>query len=62
MDERMNRYEAEVMLLPPLRMILGAFPLRDSERQRRPDPQTVKSNREMENAVKRAIAHLKNEK
>lgn len=62
MNERINRYEADIMLLPPLRMILGELPLHESKGQYKPDPQTMQSNREMENAVKRAITHLKNEK
>lgn len=62
MDEKKRIYEAEVMALPPLRMALGEVPLRDPDGRRKPNQQTLKSDREMESAVKRAIAHLKNEK
>lgn len=63
MDERKHRYEAEVMALPPLRMVLSEIPSPNPDGRRKPDPQTLKSNHEMEGAVKHAIAHLlKNEK
>ena len=62
MAEKKRVYQAEVMALPPLKMILGEIPAPDPEGRRRGRaPQ--KSDRELENMIKRLIAHLKeNEK
>jgi len=60
MTDKKRIYESEVMALPPLRMVLGEVPTPDPE-QRKGDHPALKP-REMENAVKRIIAHLKEQK
>jgi hypothetical protein len=62
MTEKKHIYEAEVMALPPLRMVLGEVPSPDPEGRRKSNQQPLKSNREMVVPVKRLIAHLKDEK
>ncbi len=55
---KMNRYEANVMALPPLRLVLGDVPSPDPE-ERRKVRDYQKSSRDMETTVKKIIAHLK---
>jgi len=62
MTEKKHIYEAEVMALPPLRMVLGEVPSPDPEGRRKSNQPALKSNREMVVPVKRLIAHLKEEK
>ena len=61
MTEKKHVYEAEIMALPPLRMVLGEIPSPDPEGRRKPSQQPLKSSRELEMPVKRLIAHLKDE-
>jgi hypothetical protein len=55
---KMNRYEANVMALPPLRLVLGDVPSPDPEGRRKINPYQ-KSKPEMETTVRKIIAHLK---
>jgi hypothetical protein len=57
MTEKKHVYQAEVIALPPLKMVLGEIPSPDPEWRRKRQPQ--KPSREMETTVKRLIAHLK---
>ena len=63
MDEkkRVRVYEAEVIGLPSLRLVLGDIPSPDPERQHKPYQQTLNSSREVKGTVKRIIAHLEEE-
>jgi hypothetical protein len=54
-------YEAEVLSLPPLRMILGEVPVPDPASRRKTNQQ-MEHAPELENTVKKLIAHLKDEK
>jgi hypothetical protein len=59
MDEKKRVvYDAEVMALPPLRLVLGDIPSPDPDRRNKFNQQTLKSNRKIEGTVKRIIAHL----
>ena len=62
MTEKKHIYEAEVMALPPLRMVLGEVPSPDPEGRRKGNQMLLKSSRELVIPVKRLIAHLKEEK
>ena len=59
MDEKKRVvYDADVMGLPPLRLVIGDVPSPDPERRNKPNQQTFRTNREKEGTVKRIIAHL----
>lgn len=58
---KMNRYESDVMALPPLRVVLGDVPSPDPER-RRNSRDNQRSGRELETNVKKLIAHLQEER
>ncbi len=55
----MRTYEAEVMALPPLKMVLGDVPDPDVSQ---PARSASKMDRKMESAVQKLISHLKDAK
>lgn len=59
MANKKRVYQADVMALPPIKMVLGDIPNPDPERTRKPKAKADKPNRELENAVQRLIMHLK---
>ncbi len=59
MANKKRVYHAEVMALPPIKMVLGEIPNPDPERTRKPTAKTGKPNQELESAVQRLILHLK---
>jgi hypothetical protein len=61
MNEKKHVYEAEVMALPPLRMVLGEVPNPDPIQKRNAGQKMLK-NREMVEPVRRLIAHLEEKK
>ncbi len=62
MIEKKHIYEAEVMALPPLRMVLGEVPSPDPERRGKGNTNPLKPNQDLVVPVKKLIAHLKDEK
>ena len=62
MSEKKHVYEAEVMALPPLRMVLGEVPSPDPERRGKGNTNPLKPQQELIVPVKRLIAHLKEQK
>ena len=62
MTEKKHMYEAEVMALPPLHMVLGDVPSPDPERRGKGHTTPLRHDQELIVPVKRLIAHLKNEK
>lgn len=58
MDEKTTLYEADVMALPPLRMVLGEVPTPDPDRRQTPRRKALADGREMTVTVRRLIAHL----
>ncbi len=62
MAEKKHVYEAEVMAMPPLRMVLSDVPVPDPDGQHKTGQKQPKLDPEMEGTVKRLIAHLKDEK
>jgi hypothetical protein len=62
MNEKKHVYEAEVMALPPLRMVLGEVPSPDPERRGKGNTNPLKPSQDLVVPVKRLIAHLKEEK
>jgi hypothetical protein len=62
MSEKKHLYEAEVMSLPPLRLVLGDVPVPDPAGLRKIDHKQQKLEHTMEGTVQRLIAHLKDEK
>jgi len=58
----MLRVEAEVMALPPLRLVLGEVPSPEPEARPGLDLRTPNPGDEMKVAVKRTIAHLLKDK
>jgi hypothetical protein len=58
MDKQKRVYEADVMALPPLRLVIGDIPSPDPDRRSRPDQRTHKSDHAIKGTVKRIIAHL----
>ncbi len=62
MTEKKHTYQAEIMALPPLRMVLGEVPAPDPERRGKGHTNPLKESNDLIVPVKRLIAHLKNEK
>jgi hypothetical protein len=62
MAEKKRVYEAQVMNLPPLRLVLGDVPVPDPAGLRKSGKEQRKLDSEMEGTVKRLIAHLKDDK
>jgi hypothetical protein len=62
MAEKKRVYEAQVMALPPLRLVLGDVPVPDPAGLRKSGQEMQKLDTEMEGTVKRLIAHLKDDK
>ena len=58
MDDKKRVYDAEVMALPPLRLVIGDIPSPDPDRRNKPNQQTHRSDRPIKGTVKRIIAHL----
>jgi hypothetical protein len=61
-DKKHVVYEAQVMALPPLRLVLGDVPVPDPAGLRKTSQEGQKFDPEMEGSVKRLIAHLKDNK
>jgi hypothetical protein len=59
MANKKRVYQADVMALPPIKMVLGEIPSPDPERTRKPGKKNDMPERELENAVQRLIMHLK---
>jgi hypothetical protein len=59
MANKKRVYQANVMALPPIKMVLGEIPNPDPERTRKPAEKAGKPNCELEDAVQRLILHLK---
>jgi hypothetical protein len=62
MTDKKHVYEAEMMALPPLRLVLGDVPVPDPVKPYNAGQKQQKLDPEMESTVKRLIAHLKNGK
>jgi hypothetical protein len=62
MAEKKYVYEAEVMTLPPLYLVVGEEPVSDSNSQFKSGFERLKLDPRMEGVVKRLIAYLKDEK
>jgi hypothetical protein len=62
MVDKKRVYEAQVMTLPPLRLVLGDVPVPDPTILRKAGQNRQKLEPEMEGTVKRLISHLKDEK
>lgn len=62
MAEKKHMYEAEVMSLPPLRLVLGDVPVPDPAGLRNTGQKQQKLDHTMESTVQRLISHLKDEK
>ena len=62
MTEKKQVYQADVMGLPPLRMVLGDVPSPDPEKRGKGNTNPLKPPHELIMPVKRLIAHLKSEK
>lgn len=59
MNKKTTLYEADVMALPPLRMVLGEVPTPDPERRQTPRRKASPERGEMTVVtVRRLIAHL----
>ena len=59
MDEKKRVYDAEVMALPPLRLVIGDIPIPDPDRRNLPNQQIHKLDAAMiKGTVKRIITHL----
>jgi hypothetical protein len=62
MAEKKRLYEAEVMALPPLRLVLGDVPVPDPDWRRNANQKPQMPDPKLEGPVKRLIAHLKDDK
>ena len=62
MAEKKHKYEADVMALPPLRLVLGDVPVPDPDGRRKAGRKQRKLDPKMEGTIRRLIAHLKDEK
>jgi hypothetical protein len=62
MAEKKRMYEAEMMAMPPQRFMLGDMPVLNLDGRHNAGLKPLKLDPEMENTVKRLIAHLKDEK
>jgi hypothetical protein len=58
MEKKRNIFDADVMALPPLRLVIGDIPSPDPDRRKKPNQLLRQSNHEVEGAVKRIIARL----
>lgn len=61
MAEKKRMYEAEMMAMPPQRFVLGEMPIHNLDGRHNAGLKPLKLNPEMENSIKRLIAHLKDE-
>ena len=61
MANKKRMYEADVMALPPLRMVLGDVPIPDPAGRRKTNHKQEHAP-ELEGTVKKLIAHLKDDK
>ncbi len=62
MIDKKHVYEAEVMALPPLRMVLGEVPSPDPIRRGKGNTNPLKPQQDLVTPVKKLIAHLKEQK
>jgi hypothetical protein len=62
MAEKKRMYETEMMAIPPQRFVLGDMPVLNLDGRYNAGLKPLKLDPEMENTVKRLIAHLKDEK
>jgi hypothetical protein len=61
MDKGKRVYEAEVMALPPLRLVIGDIPSPDPDKRNRQNQPMQKPEQASKGTVKRLIAHLEEE-
>jgi len=59
MNDKNLGYETNLMGLPPLHLVMGEISAPGSDRQTQVTHQKQKLDREMEDTIKRLIAHLK---
>ena len=62
MTDKKHIFEAEMMTLPPLRLVLGDVPVPNPDKRYNAGQKQQKLDPEIESTVKRLIAHLKNAK
>jgi hypothetical protein len=62
MAEKKRVYEADMMALPPLRLVIGDVPSPEPEKKRNAGKNAEKLNREMETPIRKLIAHLEEKK
>jgi len=62
MAEKNRAYEAEMMTISPLYMVVGDVPVPDLQDQPKASLEVFKLDPKMEGFVKRLIAYLKDEK
>lgn len=59
MNDKNLAYETTLMALPPLHLVMGEISTPGSDRQIQVTQQKPKIDRDMEDTIKRLIAHLK---
>jgi hypothetical protein len=59
MNDKNLAYETTLMALPPLHLVMGEFSTPGSERQVQVTHPKQKVDRDLEDTIKRLIAHLK---
>jgi hypothetical protein len=62
MAEKKRVYEADMMALPPLRLVIGDVPSPEPEKKRNAGKNAEKLNNEMETPIRKLIAHLEEKK
>jgi hypothetical protein len=62
MAEKKRVYDADMMALPPLRLVIGDVPSPEPEKKRNSAKNAEKLNREMEMPIRKLIAHLEEKK
>jgi hypothetical protein len=62
MTEKKEIYEAEMLSLLPMRLVLGDLTVQDPDWRYKISQKRLKTDPEIESTVKRLIAHFKDEK
>jgi hypothetical protein len=62
MAEKKRVYEAALMALPPLRLVIGDVPSPEPEKKRSAAKSAEKLDRDMEVPIRKLIAHLEEKK
>jgi hypothetical protein len=62
MTEKKRTYESAVMALPPLRLVIGDVPSPEPEKKRGTGKDAEKLSRELEEPIRKLIAHLEEKK